>query len=67
MTVDQLQIALNNQVSNLNQSVFKLSTYLEDWATLPAGVKTAVKSVTATKIDAVIAQLSSLKTDINAL
>lgn len=67
MTTDQLNTALNNQVSLLNASVQKLSNYLEDWASLPVAVKSGVKSAANTKIDAVIAQLSSLKSEINAL
>lgn len=67
MTTDQLNTALNNQVSLLNESVQKLSNYLEDWTSLPSSVKTRVKTTVNTSIDEAITQLSSLKSDINAL
>lgn len=66
LTPTQLNNELNEQVSLLNARVQKLSNYLEDWANLPAAVKTGVKAATNARIDTTITQLTALKTEIDA-
>lgn len=67
MTPEQLIVEINKSVANLNASLQKLSNYLEDWSSLPASVKTNVKTVANTKIDASITKLGQLKAIIAAM
>lgn len=67
MTPEQLIVEINKNVADLNASLQKLSNYLEDWSSLPASVKTNVKTTANTKIDASITKLGQLKAIIAAM
>lgn len=57
----------NQIVGDLNNTNAKLDVYVQDWASLPAGFKTAVKTRVAADIDTAIARLTALKADINSV
>lgn len=57
-TKEQVLDELNQAISDLNAKRNKLENYLDDWATLPAGVKTAVRSN-------VVSYMTTLKTNID--
>ena len=67
MTPEQLIVEINKSVADLNASLQKLSNYLEDWSSLPASVKTNVKTTANTKIDSSITKLGQLKAIIAAM
>lgn len=58
---------LNTAVSNLNAKTFKLSNYLDDWASLPTAVKTAVKSNVTTYLTQLKSDIDTFITDVNSL
>lgn len=66
-TSTQVTNELNTAVSNLNSKTFKLSNYLEDWASLPANVKTGVKSQVTTYLTQLKSDIDGFITDVNSL
>lgn len=59
--------SFNDVVGNLNHASNRLGVYRSDWAQLPAGVKTALKSQTIDLIDQAITDLGAVKVEIQNL
>ena len=59
--------SLEGAINDLNELNHKIAVYLDDWATLPIAVKTALKTRATTLIDEQIAVLNNIKTEIGTL
>lgn len=57
----------NEIICAINDIAYKIMVYHEDWASLPAGVKTAIKAQTVAKIQEQTTALQDLIDTINGL
>ena len=64
---DSLFSWINQIATDISAINTKLQNYHDDWASLPAGVKSGIKTRAINKIDEAIQRLTDVKTDINAL
>ena len=63
--INDFMIRFNEQVGNLSQTNTKLMFFREFWDNFTAGQKTGIKSTVSGDMDAAIAALEILKTEVN--
>ncbi len=70
MTAEQTEIyfqELNDIVNEQIKLRDKLMVYIDDWATLPTSVKTALKARVSTKVGSIKTRLDAFNTSTQAL